>query len=50
MITIRSIVWVRFAMVLPALGFSTLATAAHCTDMTAPEIRLDPQIKIGGNN
>ena len=50
MITIKSIVWVRFAMVLTALGFSTLATAAHCTDMTAPEIRLDPQIKNGGTN
>jgi hypothetical protein len=25
-------------------------TAAHCTDMTAPEIYLDPQIKNGGTN
>ena len=25
-------------------------TAAHCTDMTAPKIYLDPQIKNGGNN
>lgn len=50
MITIKSIVWVRFAMVLTGLGFSTLATAAHCTDMTAPETRLYPQIKNGGTN
>ena len=25
-------------------------TAAHCTDMTAPDIHLDPQIKNGGRN
>lgn len=25
-------------------------TATHCTDMTAPKIYLDPQIKNGGNN
>jgi len=50
MITIKSIVWVRCVLVLTALGFSTPATAALCTDMTAPEIYLDPQIKNGGRN
>ena len=25
-------------------------TASHCTDTTAPDIRLDPRIRNGGNN